>query len=417
MTRVLRIAWREYVESVRTKMFLVSVLLTPVLIGVIWFVAGKANKPPAPAPASSPVAVFDATGELGEDIAAQFEQYNAAHAGRKLQLDMLSWDQSKDAAAGVRGGRYSVYAAIDADVLEGGGHIRISIYQPAFTASNTPGIVQNLLQQAVVSRRTRLHNVPPEMIAAITRPVPVEYSELSAAKGSRGGEAVIVLQHMVPFFFMFMVYMGIFGFGQSMLTSLLEEKSSRVIEVLLACVSPLELMAGKIIGLAGMGLTVMIAWTACAGVAVQMRGLPVSVAPGMLAYMLVYYVLGFTLLSSLLAAIGSVCNTLKEAQGLMMPVTILFIIPMAGWFGLASHPNGLAARVMSFIPPLAPIVMILRLATPQAPGLLEVAGSIVWLAAATAGTVWLASKVFRTGVLMYGKRPGLREILRWVGQS
>jgi ABC-2 type transport system permease protein len=227
----------------------------------------------------------------------------------------------------------------------------------------------------------------------------------------------MVLQHMVPFFFMLMVYMGIFGFGQSMLTSLLEEKSSRVIEVLLACVSPLELMAGKIIGLAAMGLTVMIAWAACAGVAVQMRGLPVSVAPGMLAYMLVYYVLGFTLLSSLLAAIGSVCNTLKEAQGLMMPVTILFIIPMAGWFGLASHPNGLAARVMSFIPPLTPIVMILRLATPQAPGLLEVAGSIVWLAAATVGTVWLASKVFRTGVLMYGKRPGLVEILRWVRQS
>jgi ABC-2 type transport system permease protein len=98
----------------------------------------------------------------------------------------------------------------------------------------------------------------------------------------------------------------------------------------------------------------------------------------------------------------------------MMPISIIFILPMVAWFNLAQHPDGLLARVLSFLPPLTPIVMTLRLAVSQDISLLEVLASIILLALFVPIVMWLAAKVFRTGILMYGKRPGPREVLRWL---
>jgi ABC-2 type transport system permease protein len=142
-----------------------------------------------------------------------------------------------------------------------------------------------------------------------------------------------------------------------------------------------------------------------------------SVAPEMIAYFAVYYVLGFLLFSAILAAIGSVCNTIKEAQSLMVPLSLLLVVPMMIWFHLVQHPDGTLARVLSFIPPLTPMVMVLRLAASSRLSGVEIAGSIALLAASVPAAMWAAAKVFRTGVLMYGKRPGLAEIIRWVWRS
>ena len=232
-------------------------------------------------------------------------------------------------------------------------------------------------------------------------------------RGREGQMAVL----MLPFMFMFLMFMGVFGTGQHILTSIIEEKSSRVMEVLLSAVSPLELMAGKILGLAGIGLTVIGLWAAAAYATARWKGMEVSFPPEMLAYFLVYFVLGFLLFSSLLAAVGSVCNTIKEAQSLLMPLTLLLMLPMMTWFNLAQHPDSTLARALSFTPPLTPMVMILRLSASHHLPAIEIAGSIAVLAASVPAAMWAAAKVFRTGVLLYGKRPGLGEIFRWVCQK
>jgi len=221
---------------------------------------------------------------------------------------------------------------------------------------------------------------------------------------------------------MFMMFMGIFGMGQHMLTSVIEEKNSRVIEVLLSAVSPFELMAGKIMGLAGVSLTVIGLWTTAAlgsayyG-ATHWWDVNIELPTEILPYLLIYFVLGFLLFSSILAGIGSVCNTIKEAQSLMMPISFIFILPMVAWFNLAQHPDGPLARVLSFLPPLTPIVMTLRLASSSELPFFEVFASIVLLAVFVPAVMWAAAKVFRTGILMYGKRPGWSEVLRWLRQS
>jgi ABC-2 type transport system permease protein len=116
----------------------------------------------------------------------------------------------------------------------------------------------------------------------------------------------------------------------------------------------------------------------------------------------------------MLAGVGSVCNTIKEAQSLMMPINFLFILPMMIWFNLVQHPNSTLARGLSFVPPLTPMIMILRIGSNPKPAFLEVLASMVLLAAFVLAAMWAAAKVFQTGILMYGKRPGLREVLRWL---
>jgi ABC-2 type transport system permease protein len=216
------------------------------------------------------------------------------------------------------------------------------------------------------------------------------------------------------YMFVLLMFMGIMVLSQYLLTNLIEEKGSRVVEVLLSAVSPLELMAGKILGLTAAGLTgIGICIAAIAAVA-KAAGMMGTISPAALALFLVYYVLGILLVSSMYAAVGSACNSLREAQGLMVPMALLFVVPLATWMEIVRHPNALFATLLSFFPPVTPMVMILRLAGSRDVPVWQIALSLVVLGAAVPVTMWAASKVFRVGVLMYGKPPKLRELLRWI---
>ena len=168
---------------------------------------------------------------------------------------------------------------------------------------------------------------------------------------------------MVPFAFMYLIFLGIVGMGQHMVSSIIEEKNSRIIEVLLSAISPFELMAGKIAGLAAVGLAVTALWGAAAYGAARWQGIQIDIGAGLLVSALVYYILGFVLFSAILAGVGSVCNTIKETQSLMMPIMLVFVIPMIAWPRLAQEPNGELARVLSYVPPTTPMVMVLRLSS------------------------------------------------------
>ena len=143
----------------------------------------------------------------------------------------------------------------------------------------------------------------------------------------------------------------------------------------------------------------------------------VDVTTELILYFVVYYILGYLLFSAILTGIGSVCNTIKETQSLMMPIMLIFIIPLIAWLKLVQSPNGTMAKALTFVPPVTPMVMILRLAAGADVWFVEIAASILLLAVAVLVVTWAAAKIFRTGILMYGKRPGPLEILRWLRQS
>jgi ABC-2 type transport system permease protein len=424
MRKIIRIAQREYAETVRTKTFILSVLLTPAIIAVIVFFTGRAaQRISGPRPAKR-IALTDLSGELSQEIKSSFDTHNRSNPQRQILLQETPSDPddpektSKQQKDKLRRKKIDLYVVMDRDVVTGG---KMHLYSRAMKPTEMEMIstVKYLLNRVVTTRRCEQRNISPELLAELRRRVPMEHVELGTSTGVErmrtGGEKIFRM--MVPFFFMFMMMMGIFGMGQHMITSVIEEKNSRVIEVLLSAVSPLELMAGKIVGLGGIGLTVMGLWTVAAYGAVRWKGLDIDIPPAMVLYFIVYYALGFLLFSSVLAGIGSICNTIKEAQGLMMPLSLLIIVPMVSWFNLAQHPEGTLARLLSFVPPLTPMVMILRISASSDLSSVEILASVVVLGVSVPVVVWMAAKIFRTGVLMYGKRPKLRELLRWVRQG
>jgi len=424
MQKIIKVAHREYVETAKTRAFILMIVLLPVMIAFIIFFARRfdrsketAERPPMR------VGVTDMTGQLYDRIKTAFDEHNKRYPNRQVLCaeieNLQDRDQTEDQGKSrLRQGELDAYVVLDKDCLDGSGEINLYIYKPKPADIDAFWAIKNPLRTAVVNERCELHNLSPELLDEI-RDVPIkdvdvgltETEERVQTKGDR------VFRMMVPFFFMYLLFLGIMTMGQQMLSSVIEEKSSRVIEVLLAAVSPFELMAGKILGLVGISLTVVSLWGVAAYGAARWQGLNVQIAAEMLPYFVVYFVLAFLLFGSIMVGIGSICNTIKETQSLMTPVMLMCVVPLLAWQNIMQEPGGTLARVLSFFPPTTPMVMILRLASEADVSKVEIAASIILLAAAVLVMIWVAAKVFRTGILMYGKRPGLREVVRWMSRA
>jgi len=225
-----------------------------------------------------------------------------------------------------------------------------------------------------------------------------------------------------PVAFVYFLWIAVFSIAQMLLTNTVEEKSMRIMEVLLSSVSPRELMAGKIWGIAATGLTMVGSWVLFALIGIwvapmilgefDVPWMQIIGDPRYLISFVAYFLLGYLLYAAVLVAIGSVCNTLKEAQNLMQPVIIILVVPLIAMVIIVQEPNGIVAKVMSYIPLYTPFVMMNRAGGPPETYEYVITGILMLL------SVWIAfraaGKVFRIGVLMTGKPPKLREILGWL---
>ena len=423
MQKILRVAQREYIETVKTKTFILGILMVPFIIGGIIFFTSRMSRGTTGQQPPIKVAVTDLSNELDAEIKASFERYNQENPNRRIDVQNLEAQQDSDEAENqgrnkLRQGQLDAYVVLDSDILEGAGKIRLYTYKPKASNIDIFWTIENLFRRVVVNQRYKMQNLSKELLAKLQH-VPIEQLEMGSADDQDRVQSKTdrALKMMVPFFFMYLIFLGIIGTGQHMISSVIEEKTSRVIEVLLSALSPFQLMAGKILGLGGIGLTVVSLWAVAAYLTASWQGLNIDVTTEFVLYFVIYYILGFLLITSLLAAVGSICNTIKETQGMMMPIMMVFIIPLLAWFKVVRDPNGLMSRVFSFLPPLTPMVMILRLSSGSDIWKVEIFASIVLLALTVLAAMWAAAKVFRTGILMYGKRLGLREVFRCLRQS
>lgn len=277
--------------------------------------------------------------------------------------------------------------------------------------------------RVVRRRRMAAEGIARETMRRIQAPVRFAQRQLSETGQETEVETTDIVRQWAPVVFTYLLWITIITTGQMLLSSLIEEKSNRIIEVLLSSVSALQLMAGKILGIAATGLTLIATWIVWFFLIVKLLPSLVSefpevdlsvlfTDPGFLFGFVVYFVLGYLLIAALLVGIGSVCNSLKDAQNLMTPVVLLLILPMLALVPIGQDPNGTLAVVLSFIPPFTPFVMMNRAAGP--PTGIEYAATTLLLIVSIAVALWAAAKVFRIGVLMTGKPPRLREILRWI---
>jgi ABC-2 type transport system permease protein len=418
MQKILKVARREYVETVKTKTFLLSLLFLPIIIGGVIVIGSWVNRDKGGKREPLKVGITCMAPELSGKVTMAFNEHNQIHAQSPLVLEAIGpADDAKTVEEQgkhqLREGEVDAYVVLDADVIAGTGGVRVYTHNPKPAQMEALWTIESLLRKAVIDTRCEARGLDRELLARI-RTVGVQQVEIGSEEGQEHvqDEGQRVARMMVPFAFMYLIFIGIAGTGQHLLGSIIEEKNSRIVEVLLSAISPFELMAGKIIGLAGIGLTVTTLWGVGAYFAASRQGIEISVGPGLVIFFLLYYILGFTLFSAILAGVGSVCNTVKETQSLMMPVMLIFIIPLISWMKLAQDPNGTLAHVLSFIPLATPMVMMLRLSSGSAISVVEVIGTVLLLAASVLAAVWAAAKIFRTGVLMYGKRPGLHEIWR-----
>jgi ABC-2 type transport system permease protein len=417
MRRPWLIAQREFLENVRTKSFWIGIFVLPLILTlsvVLPAVLEKTRKP-------RPFAVLDHSGWVLDAIRPKL-----AEGAKRFSLITRTPAPDDPAAEDslnrlVRDEDLFAYFVIGPDPIGGSSG---SLYLSRnLTDSDLREWFGEHVTAAVRARRLEREQIDPVVAAWIQEPLRFELRKVTAAGEAAEVTAQDRLRQWAPLIFVYLLWISVFSISQMLLTHTVEEKSNRIIEVLLSSVSPVELMAGKIAGIAQTGFTIIVAWLLSFFVITKYVpgwiGVPSTLDlsvltndPVYLTSFVAYFLLGYLLFAAMLVGIGAVCNTLKEAQNLMGPITILLILPLLAMVPIGKDPNGALAKVLSFIPPFTPFVMMNRAAGPPAPW--EYVATTALLLVSIAVSLWAAAKVFRIGVLLTGKPPKLGEILRWI---
>ena len=218
---------------------------------------------------------------------------------------------------------------------------------------------------------------------------------------------------VMPLAFIGLVLMSVMVSGQYLLTTTIEEKQSRVVEMLLSAVSPMELMTGKILGQFCVGLVVLVLYSGIGLVALVSFAVSGVLDTSLVLYLFVSYVIAYFVIASLMAAVGAAVNELREAQTLMTPLMVIVMVAWLLWLPISRNPDSMLALVTSFLPPVNTFAMLLRITSSSPPPTWQILLSLAIGVASVFAALWFAGKVFRIGLLMHGKPPNLRTLVQW----
>jgi ABC-2 type transport system permease protein len=273
--------------------------------------------------------------------------------------------------------------------------------------------IENAIEDAIIAQRFEMQALDRALASSLSLRPRAQAATVTETGETRGGEAA---QVFVPLAAVMLLLMAIFIGASYLLMSTVEEKNSRVMEVLLSAISPLELMTGKIIGQGLVGLVILVIYGGVGIYAARQFNFGDFVGPGMLTLLTVYFLIGYFMFAAVMAAIGSAVTEIREAQSLQGPVfgVVILFVYLAIFAGM-QDTNNMLSRVLSFVPPAIPFVMPMRLANPAAPpATWEIVATIAIGLVSVVVLVWAAAKIFRIGVLMYGKPPTLMGLIKWI---
>jgi ABC-2 type transport system permease protein len=309
---------------------------------------------------------------------------------------------------------------------------RVSYYGSNVASFSDMGSLRDALAPTLRQQRMVRHGADPSVIAAAGVELKLATNKVNNGKVTgESGESSFWLAYITSF----VMYFSLIMYGIQVMGAVLEEKSNRIMEVLVSSITPFQLLLGKVVGVASAGLLQLGIWGAAsfyvttalgsrgggleASTAVdgtrQSMSLP-AVSFDLVAVILVFFLLGFLLYSALYAAVGAMCSSQQETQQAAQPVTILLALGFIAMFALINDPSSSMARVLSFIPFFAPLVIPVRYALSPLP-LSEVLGAVAVTLLGVLAIVWVAARIYRIGILSYGKRPSPKEILRWIRAS
>ncbi len=413
MSKILTVAVREFIETVKTKTFFISSVLIPGLIIALVLgsqrIAEMAEREEVP---TRHIAVVDQTDVVFDGLARKVAEHNQKTPQRKFAVERVTDEAARVETLRDRVTRGEIYAylIVPPEAMAGAASCEFGRKDSQLQAQLD---LQRMVNDAVIGARFERADPPIDLkrIGELQKTVDFRGFDVKTGQETTGSE---LTRFMTPFAFMFLLFMGTMTISQGLLTSVIEEKSSRVVEVLLSAVSPTQLMAGKILGMVAVGAVLLTIWGTVGYGAARARDMSYLVTPQHLTYLVLYFIPGFLLMSAFLAAVGAACNSIKEAQSMAAPLTILTIVPMMLWWAITQNPTSALSVVLSYIPPITPFVMILRIcADPETP-IFQVVTTLLLLWLSVLGTIWAAGKIFRVGVLMYGKPPSPKELIRWL---
>jgi ABC-2 type transport system permease protein len=417
MNQIWTIMRREYVERVRQRSFLIGTILVPVFILAVTF--GPAYLAMRTSGQAVHLAVVDLTGSLKDSIEPAFTDTLATGTPR-FAFDWHRTDGGEpnklreSLQTEVRAGTFTGLLWIPKDALTGGS---VELYAMSTVDPELAARLRDAVSRAAMSRRLAAYGVSPDQTEAISKTVPLKAFKLTKEGAKESGFESDFFSMLL---FAMVLYMTILIYGVSVQRSILEEKNSRIVEILLKAARPFQLMTGKIIGIGAVGVTQYAIWglVASAGAA-YIRGAVPSLAqatvisPMTFFFFVVYFLLGYLLYSAMYAATGAMATSDQEAQQLQMPITTLIVVPMLLMMMIVRNPGGTMSTVLSLIPFFTPVLMMMRISL-QTPPVWQLVLSIVILGVSVLGISALAGRIFRVGILMYGKRPTLPEIVRWI---
>jgi len=454
MRKVLLVARREFIATVSTKAFIIGLLIMP-MFGLVFAIVFPRLLNPRSFKTTGEVAVIDPSGKAIEDIRTAFDPARVAERREDQARQVLN--QAPAAVRQIADGRAAqmtaavaaaapdlrlVERAPTADVqrekawlldTSGPKHLALLVihdnavspsvdgtygsyeaYVPSSLDDRSMNEIHGAIQEALLNARARNQGFDREKMEALVR-VPRGKSTTVTRDAERS--TVRGLNVFLPIGFMMLMFMGVMMGGQSLLTSTVEEKSNRVMEVLLSALSPMELLAGKILGQLGVSLIALglyIGLGLAVLVSFAMLGL---LNPILIVFLVIFFLLAYLTYGSLMLSVGAVVNDMREAQSLMMPIMLLLTFPFWVWFPISMNPNSGFSTVLSMIPPVNTFAMLIRLSSTTPPPWWQVFLSIGIGIGGVFAALWFASKVFKIGLLMYGKPPNLATLIRWARQA
>lgn len=428
MNKIGLIIRREYLQRVRKKSFILLTLLTPLLMAAmlfvpLWLASFKGD--------TINIAIIDQTGKYAP-LFKDTDHYKFHDANQSLDEYRVS--ENKEL--------FAVLNIAD-DLLEN--PQAATLYSEKQIPTDLSRLVNQVLTKQLESDKLASFQIPD--LENIIKKSRVNFNIQTIKWGKDGTESSssAAIAHILGIFSTLAIYMFIMMYGSMVMQSVTEEKTSRIVEIMVSSVRPFDLMIGKIIGIGFVGITQIFLWGILLSIFSGIGGLflaggmPVNemqttmaMQPGMslpdelswltqlqsfnfgeiLLYFILFFIGGYLLYASIFAAIGSAVNAPEDSQQLMMPISILLIFGLyAGIYGI-NNPDGPLAFWCSMIPFTSPIVMIMRI--PYEIPLWQKLTSVTLLYATAISLIWISAKIYRIGILMYGKKPRLKEIVKWI---
>jgi ABC-2 type transport system permease protein len=435
MRKVWAIIRREVVERVRTRVFIVSTLLFPLFMGVLVVLPAYLM---SRSTGTKTIALVDASSDdLGQRLESTLRSARIGKGPGAPPKYAVQRFPAQGRAAQVRdslvpftglsrklaGGWDGILVVSDSTVLTG----RAAYYGVNVASFDDMRDLEQTLRPMVIAKRLQDMGVDlPRVMKSVQG---IDLATTKVANGKLTGESgasTFALAYAMGF----ILYFSLLLFGTQVMSSVIEEKNNRIVEILASSLTPFQMMLGKVVGVGLVALLQIGIWVGIAtylsghqqqimhafGVSAGAGGPGISLPtmrPDLMVVFFIFFSLGFLLYAAAYAAVGAMCSTTQDAQQLQMPVMLFVLAGFLSTFALMRDPNGTAAHVLTFVPMLTPFVVPLRFSiSPLGP--LELAASIGVTLLGMLLIVWIASRIYRVGILSYGKKASLRDMVRWV---